>query len=291
MLGISTSWKSSDIEDGLELLEEFIKIDINKLEMEYRISEEAFNEIYPMLKDRFQILSIHNMFPKRGKEPLLSSLDEEERSLAIKYTIKTMEIANDLEAKRVILHLGSIEMDHKTELFKRLYDRGELRKDIIYDEIKRRESKKSKYIDAVLFSLDKILKVAISLEVYIGIENRYYYHEIPNQDEIRILFKEFKGANIGYWHDVGHANVLQNFGFLNHEELLKEFSPHLIGIHLHDSKGYNDHEAPLGKAEIDYKMIKKYTENNPVNIIEVHSKVKEENLLKSIDFLNSAGFF
>ena len=64
----------------------------------------------------------------------------------------------------------------------------------------------AKHLDAVLFSLDKLNREAEKRKAYfLGVENRYYLHEIPDFDEIGMVLREFEGGKLRYWHDVGHA--------------------------------------------------------------------------------------
>jgi hypothetical protein len=58
-------------------------------------------------------------------------------------------------------------------------------------------------LDAILFSVEKLLKRAEQLRVALGIENRHYFQEIPDKDEVRIIVGHFRGGPIGYWHDTG----------------------------------------------------------------------------------------
>ena len=135
MLGISTVWKSQEFKDGQELLECLSRLGINNFELEYRISESTFVGIKKALeKDKtLSISSIHNYFPiphvsdvGGGDIFLLSSESKEERLLAVKYTIRSMQNAAELGAQAVVVHLGRVPMEKvRNELF-RLYDNGKV---------------------------------------------------------------------------------------------------------------------------------------------------------------------
>ena len=121
MIGISTCWRSGEKENGLELIDTMLRTGLKQIELEYRITGEMYVQMKPKLKMKNpQVLSIHNFFPVPDVLPnrnmgggsafSLSSLDEEERRLAITYTKKTIQAANDLEAKAVVLHLGNVDI-------------------------------------------------------------------------------------------------------------------------------------------------------------------------------------
>lgn len=120
MFGISTAWQSDEIDKGEELLGRLLELDIQGIELEYRITPKMFQEMLPRLKKReIRVLSIHNFLPlseiipkeeASGDALRLSAEDKEERELAIKYTVRTIQNAHDLEVPVVVLHLGRVEM-------------------------------------------------------------------------------------------------------------------------------------------------------------------------------------
>ena len=118
----------------------------------------------------------------------------------------------------------------------------------------------------------------------VGIENRYYFQEMPDKEEIGIILKQFRGGPIGYWHDTGHAAVFETLGILQHEELLKLYAPHLVGIHLHDALGLDDHNPP-GQGEIDFEMVKGYLPEGAIQIMEIQPSARGHEILDGLDFL------
>ncbi len=58
------------------------------------------------------------------------------------------------------------------------------------------------------------------------------------------IFDTFKGAPIGYWHDTGHAHANEILGLIPKNSLLQNYADQLIGIHLHDAIGLDDHIPP-----------------------------------------------
>ena len=218
MLGISTCWWENTTLGGDEIIKDIIELEIKGVELEYRITNPTYQKMKPLLKKIIKVLSLHNYFPKpdeflheksSGDLLLLSSPDTNMRSNAIKYTVKTIEQANDLEAITVILHLGHVDMPNSINGFKELYEKGEINREngiaFLHEQRSVRKDKYQKNLDAVLFSLDKLNRQAEKNGVFLCIENRYHIHEIPNFEEIQIILNEFKGGCVRYWHDVGHA--------------------------------------------------------------------------------------
>jgi sugar phosphate isomerase/epimerase len=208
----------------------------------------------------------------------------------VNFTIRSMEHAHDLEAQVVILHLGHVEMPNPIERFKEVYKGGKTDQDegvsLREEQKDLRENKCRKHLDAVLFSLEKLNREAERLGILIGIENRYHFHEIPDLKEIGMIFSEFEGGSVHYWHDVGHAAVQETLGLCRQKDLLEAYSAKLVGIHLHDAKGLEDHLAP-GQGKMNYEEIRPFMKPDLIKILEVHPKVERKALVEGIQFIKN----
>ena len=297
MLGISTCWWAERSLQGDEIVSDIQELGLGGAELEYRVTYALYQQMRPHLNRQVKVLSIHNFFPKpeeRAAEKgsgdlfLLSSTDRDERSEAVKYTIRSIEHAAELESGAVILHLGRVDMSNPIEGFRELYASGKIEQDEGLEFLnEQREIRKNKYqknLDAVLFSLDKLTHEAEREGIFLGVENRYHFHEIPDFDEIGIILRSFEGGRIGYWHDVGHAAIQEKLGICRQTELLEAYSERMIGIHLHDASGLDDHFAP-GQGEINFEAIRPFVKPNLVKILEVHAKAERESLIKGIQFI------
>ncbi len=302
MLGISTVWKSGMVKEGRELMECFTELGFREIELEYRISEKTFKEIKLFLKKRddLKIVSIHNFFPipdihETGGADIFhfSSEDKKERSLAVKYAIKTIQIASEVGARAVVLHLGMVKMDMVSKILFSLCDTGKLGSEEhkkMLDEIRvLRDRDKGKTLDMMLMSMDEVQNVAEEYDINIGIENRYLFEECPNFEEMAVIFKEFGNGRIGYWHDAGHAQVQENLGIIRVKELLDAYGKYLVGFHLHDVNGYSDHHVP-GIGEVDFDLLKRHTKDDTIKILEIHPRETEKDLMEGVQFLKNMGF-
>jgi sugar phosphate isomerase/epimerase len=297
MLGISTCWCSKRASGGKEIARRILELGLEGVELEYRIPSGVFREMKPYLHKALKVLSVHNYFPLPDDIPLakasgdlflLSSPDEDERSNAVAYSIKTIEHAHDLGARAVVLHLGKVDMPDLTEAFFGLHRNGLLGEGeglgFVEEQRAIRQARKKRNLDAVLVSLEVLNREAVNRGVLLGIENRFHFHEVPDFEEIGHILREFKGGNIRYWHDVGHARVQENLGLTRQEKLLEAYSEEMAGIHLHDVRGLDDHLAP-GQGEVDFEQIKPFLRPSMIKILEVHSGVPQEQVLNGIRLL------
>ena len=297
MIGLSTVWTSRDARSGDDLLGPILDLGFEGVELEYRITEQLYDEIRPRIRNNeVQVLSIHNYFPvpaillpeqASGDCFSLSSLDREERDNGVSYTFLTLETAHDLEARAVVLHLGSVETDLPKNGLQQLYRENTSNDEVaklLQEEREEHSRLRDPHLDALFFSLERIVKRAEHLGVTLGIENRYYFQEMPDVEEIGIILEQFRGGPIGYWHDTGHAAVFETLGILQHEELLKLYAPYLVGVHLHDAIKLDDHKPP-GQGEIDFEMVKGYLPEGAIKIMEIQPSARGHEILDGLEFL------
>ena len=302
MLGISTAWRSEIWDSGVEIVEEILSLGVKAVELEYRISKPMLKEILPLFKGgRFSVASVHNILPRPWKIPKemangefvsLSSPEDDERKSAIKYTLGTMEWTERFGARAIVLHLGKVPMDGVMEFLMKIYDQGRIRseegKTFVEEHKKIRGRLGKPLLDACLKSVEALAKEAEKRRILLGIENRYKIQDFPNLEEFEVIFKEFNGSPIRYWHDIGHATAQENLGLVKKGKLLEDFGELLVGVHLHGCKGYHDHYAP-GSGEEDYELLKKFLKPDTVRVVETHYRATREELIKGLQFLREQG--
>ena len=110
------------------------------------------------------------------------------------------------------------------------------------------------HVDQVLKSLSELIEFVRPTGIEIGLENRLHFYDIPLIYEMQSFLDLCDEDWYGFQYDVGHAQVLSELGFGDHEDWLKRYGTRIIGVHLHDVRGINDHQMP-GSGDVDYEMI------------------------------------
>ena len=290
---LSTSWNASRAKNPKDLLFEISQLGFKQIELSFNLSSAALREIGD-LAGQFgeRIVSLHNYCPfpdefsrENGLPDCysMSSLDEFQRNLAIKYTKRTLDTAYALGAKAVVLHCGRVEIADQTRQLINLYDQGQ--KDspefiqIKSQMLKQRQDLAKSSLDHTLKSLGQINDYAKSKNISLGVETRFYHREIPLLDELKVILEKFKNSQVFYWHDTGHAQLMENLGFAKHKDFLELGAGRLLGVHLHDIASCRDHLAP-GEGGLDFSILNPYLKNETLKVIEAHAPATGAQIIK-----------
>lgn len=299
MIGLSTVWTMKrGASTPQEVLDPILDLGFEAIELEFRITGKLLEGMAPSLKAGApRVISVHNFCPvpdilppqKAGGDAFnIASLDREERERAVRYTCRTLEVAHELEVGAVVLHLGYIEGEERKDAPQRVYREGRWGKEELQEYLKERSLKAPPHLDAVFFSLERVLRRAETLGVKVGVENRYHLSEIPLGEEIGMVLEEFAGGPIGYWHDTGHAAVAEALGATRQKELLERYGARMIGIHLHDAQGVDDH-LPPGRGGVDFEMVGEFLREGVLKVMEIHPPATGEEIVEGLQFLREKG--
>lgn len=302
--GISTIYFSKDITKknlSWEQIKDFLRqTGINSVELNADIPVDWFDKIeQDVNKNEINILSMHNFCPAVENIPegkygfnvfTLNSSNDDERAAAVKYTLRTIDFAEKLSAKAVVLHLGEIPTTPSgTEVYKIATQFGINSKIFIkYKELllSSREQNKQKYFDLLYSVMDKLVPYAENKNVNLAIETRFFPHEIPNFEEIGEIINHYKSRNLFYWHDFGHVEIQKRLTFTpDHQTFFNQYKNYLLGYHIHGVKNLIDHYSP-SNSELDYKKLISY-DNDKIYILEVHGKENFTDLVKGINLIKS----
>jgi len=298
-LALSTAWNYAHAKDGKEIIQEVKKLGFEKVELNFSLTEDLVKDILELVNRRdIEVSSVHNFCPipeGLAREIALpdcfnlASKDETQRQKAVFYTKKSIDTAKSLKAKAVVLHCGRNEIpDHTRELIG-LNQKG-LKTSAAFQDLKLKMQKdrnlvSEAHLRQLLKSMKELANYALDSDVALGIENRFYYREIPSVDEIGILLEELKGFPAYYWHDAGHARIFEDLGLVKQNEYLNLYHSRMLGLHLHNVLNGVDHQSP-NKGEIDFRDFIPYIKKDHLKVIESHSPLASaQDLVQSKHYL------
>ncbi len=302
-LGISTCWNAVRLREGAKIIEEITSLGFSRIEIEYRLSEDAIPDFEHAVRNgSIVVSSVHNFAPlPSGEEPTnsgadrfsLASTDQSEREQAVRQTLTTFELARRLGARAVILHLGHVEVrtNYLAELIQTVKEKGRTSPEA--ERVRRAfREERHKYCEenlrCAIQSVKDLLSQVEEWGIKICIENRYYFHQIPLVEEMVRIKEEVSHPLVCYWHDVGHAHVQEVLGLGSHRLWLDRVGHCMAGIHIHDATFIYDHKAP-GNGEIDFEVIFNRIPPDCIKVLELSSQVSRDEVISGINFLRRFG--
>ncbi len=295
---LSTMWYQGRFESLHDFALAAKRLGFDNIEISYVVPPLGVEELIG--GNTVRILSLHAPAPRvelngRWSESLnLAALDEEERALAVGLGKQTLEHTARAGARYAVFHLGHIDGRHFEEEaeLKRLFQAGVREGDAVETLRSRLRERRAEgaplYLPAAKRSLAELAEAAARLGVAIGLEDRFHYHEFPNVDEAADLLADYPPELVGYWHDVGHAEVLDRLGLGDKHRWLRELGSRCLGAHVHDVDGIADHRAP-GQGDADWGHVARYLPPQAPRTFEINQLVPEEQVAASIGVLRDRG--
>ena len=296
MIALSTSWNAWRHSQAKDIIREIKSLGFEWVELNFNLTSAIVAEMIALKNQGLiKVISVHNFCPippgisrKQASPDIfsLSDLDESRRRKAIEYTKKTIDTALKIGAKVVVLHLGKVVMRERIKVLASVHQAKDRQK---YNKLKKemlteRKEKSSTFFSQTLRSLEQLCNYAQKQKIKLGIENRYYFGEIPSVEEMENILARFPGPPLYYWHDVGHAQVYENLNFFKHKKVLDRFYRRMIGIHLHDIEGIDDHRAPL-RGSFNFKTLKPYVKKGVLKVLEPHFPASSQEIMRSKKYL------
>jgi sugar phosphate isomerase/epimerase len=275
-VALSTMWAIGRFPGLADFFEAGRQLGVARFELNHAINSKMLDG----LALAGTVASIHEPCPAdvsmatlKERNWLVSAPDEENRRRGVAAIRHSIDLAHALGVPVLVVHPGRVDLDpsHEAALLG-LYRAGRKGQPDYVAARERfaaaRAGQAETNMRSVRRSLLELMEYAASRDVRLALENRYHYGEIPLPDELEDLLGLAGADRLGYWHDVGHAQVLENLGFGTHEEWLRRFSGRIAGVHLHDVVGIQDHLAP-GLGEMDWNRVAAYLPPSALRTCEV----------------------
>ena len=213
-----------------------------------------------------------------------SSPDARERENAYRYSIKTLEMAERVGAKLVVIHFGAVEMKDYTDKLLGMIEDGQREspkyEKVCAEAIEKREEKKEKFMQFASELLIRVADQAAVRGLLLGIENREALEEIPFESDFTLFFKELNHPALRYWHDCGHAQIKENLGFIHHAMHLESMAAYQAGFHVHDVIYPGRDHCPPGAGSIDYAALAPFAKPEHIKVLELAPGLPPEEVLR-----------
>jgi sugar phosphate isomerase/epimerase len=296
-VSLSTMWaQGRDLGDFVAAVR---RMGFGGIEINYTVEPPGLDELLTNGDGAYP--SFHSPVPRvkasdgRWSDELnLASPDEEERRQAVAAALTTLDWAAKVGAGRVVVHLGGVgnQMLPAERQLRQLFDLGQINTyggELLRADCRRQRAEAAPaHLAAAKASLHELADQAARLGVALGLENRYHYHEIPHPDEALELLADYPPTVVGYWHDMGHAEVLDRLELVDKHRWLTELGDRCLGVHLHDVVGLKDHQTP-GQGDADWEYVARYLPPTALRVCEINQHTPEEQVATAIPYLREQG--
>ncbi len=295
---ISTRWNSNRHSSAKAMIDEILELGLNQVELGYTFPADFAVDIKKMVHDgQINVSSVHNYCPVpaiagQGHPELFtfSDSDQRTRDAALIHTSNTIRFAAEVNATVVVVHCGNVEMKNLTEKLVSLCHKKQ-RLSNSFEKIKHSlfEQRRKKVVNQLTYlydAIDKLIPLLAETGIRLGLENLPTWEAIPTEVECHRLIEDFGSKYLCYWHDIGHAQIRENLGFINHHRVLESMSSVLGGFHVHDVKSpATDHLLPP-MGDIDFSNLARFAAMDILRVLEPSSRISGNKIKSAVDYLN-----
>jgi sugar phosphate isomerase/epimerase len=299
MYSMSTCWNSHRHTDGRAMLRELRDLGFNHVELSHGVQMSLVPGILEAVTaGEVRISSVHNFCPLpmgvTKPAPNLyqcSSPSPREVASCWKHTLKTLDMAERVQAGAVVLHLGSVEMRPYTDKLLSLLRRGRQHENK-YQQLcrqadEKREARKEAYWLRTQEFVKRLIPEAERRGLRLGVENREALEELPFDGDFPGFFELFPSDCLVYWHDFGHAQIKEHLGFVSHALHLESMQDRLGGVHIHDVLfPASDHRSP-GAGTVDFKTLQTFVGPEVIKVFELSPRLSPDEVRAGVTHVQS----
>ena len=232
IFALTTRWNAGRHARGEDMIEEILDMGFTHVELGYDTRIDLVPGVRHMIEQgAVQVNSVHNFCPvpmgaPRGHPEIFTfaSADRRVRELAVTHTAQTIRFAAEIGARVVVTHCGNIDMPRYTEQLVALAEANE-QYSPRYEKLKlklqvTRDKKARKQLPYLYEALEQLLPVLQENNIRLAMENLPTWEAVPTEVELETLLQHMQTPHVGYWHDMGHGQIRENVGLINHERWL-----------------------------------------------------------------------
>lgn len=273
------------------------QMEVNALELNHSIRSQ---ELVGIDLTDLPVRSLHEPCPAdvslsglAKKDWLVSAVDEQKREQGVRMIMRSIDLADRLGVNHIVVHPGTVGISNSAEMhLRKLIEAGQESSpeanQIRTQMIEERASAAPARLASVIRSLKELLEYIGQRPIYLALENRYHYMDIPTPVELGELLSIAGPDQLGFQLDVGHARALERMGFYPMRGWLEQHGTRIKGVHLHDVVMLEDHAAP-GKGDIDYDSFASLIPAEAQRTLEVRGYNSIESVREGLHLLADKG--
>lgn len=300
IVSLSTRWNASRHDRGETLMEEIRELGFSHVELGYDLTPNLVSGVMAELKaGRMGVTSLHAFcplpagLPFASPEPFtLASSDASIRAAAAHYLQNTIRFAAEVGAGVIVNHAGNVEIKPLTPRLIELCVKGR-RFDTTFEKTRMklllaREKAVAPQLAHLYAGIEKLLPLLEETRRVLAFEILPSWEAIPTEVEMERLIQHFNSPWIRGWHDLGHGQIRENLGMINHARWVERLQPLLAGMHIHDVRAPAfDHLMPPD-GTLDFALFRNTGRSAIVRVLEPAPATPAAAVTAGLAFLRNA---
>ncbi len=296
IFSITTRWNARRHETGETMIGELLDMGFDHVELGFDLTPNLVPGVCHMIKTgQVKADSLHSFCPLppvpfASPEPFtLADPDPHVRANALHYLKNTILFASEVDARVVVAHAGNVAMRPLTPTLINLVTAGRQ-----YDEeyeatrmkvLLAREKAAPAQLAHLYAGIEQLLPLLESTRRILAFELLPSWESIPTEVEMERLMTHFNSPWLRFWHDMGHGQIRENLGFINHARWLKRLSPWLAGMHIHDVLApATDHVMPPG-GTVKFELFRDIARHDIIRVMEPGHAVTAEQIATGLKLI------
>jgi sugar phosphate isomerase/epimerase len=136
--------------------------------------------------------------------------------------------------------------------------------------------------------VERLLPLLEETGITLAFEILPTWEAIPTEVEMETLLTHFNSPRLRCWLDMGHGQIRENLGLINHARWAKRLRPWLAGMHIHDVRPpATDHLMPPA-GTTQFALFKEVAQSDILRVLEPSPSVEAAAIVAGLKHIQAA---
>jgi sugar phosphate isomerase/epimerase len=299
IFSLTTRWNARRHDTGESMLEEILALGFSHVELGFDLTPNLVPGVQNMVATgRIKVDSLHAFcplppVPYPSPEPFtLAASDPNIRANALHYLENTIRFAAEIGARVVVSHAGNVDMKMISPHLEELTTAGR-QYDEVYEKVRMqlilaREKAVTAQLPHLYAGVERLLPLLEETGITLAFEILPTWEAIPTEVEMETLLTHFNSPRLRCWLDMGHGQIRENLGLINHARWAKRLRPWLAGMHIHDVRPpATDHLMPPA-GTTQFALFKEVAQSDILRVLEPSPSVEAAAIVAGLKHIQAA---
>lgn len=299
IFSLTTRWNARRHETGESMLGEILDLGFDHVELGFDLTPNLVPGVRSMVAaGRVNVDSLHAFCPLPpiafpSPEPFtMAASDPGIRANALHYLENTIRFAAEMGTRVVVAHAGNVEMKLISPKLVEWTAAGRQHEEA-YEKARMqliiaREKAVPSQLTHLYAGVERLLPLLDATQVALAFEILPTWEAIPTEVEMEKLMTHFNSPLLRCWLDLGHGQIRENLGLINHARWAKRLRPWLAGMHIHDVRPpATDHVMPPS-GTTQFELFKEVAGDNIIRVLEPSPTIAAADIVEGLKVIRAA---